>query len=365
MLLSAVPLGFSTNNLLVFDVTLPSVRYRTPADAEAALHQIEASIAALPGVRAVGRGKIVPVHSTGWNCAAYREGSNGHDAGATDTDIRSASPSYFNALGVPVLRGRTFTDADVAEGAPVVVITRELGRKLFGDADPLGKSITICMSSSKTGPVWREIVGVVGDIRAAGLTDPPRSQFYFPTTQWINRTMSFVVRGAVPVTSVVPSIRRAVAATDPLLALANLRTMDDALAARLALPRFITWLLTLLGAVGLVLATVGVYGVIAYFVSRRTRELGLRIALGATPSLVRRMVVRQGFVLAATGVLIGTAVSAAATRVIATLLYGVTAHDVLTYVGVALLLGVVALLASYLPARRATRIDPLTALRTD
>jgi putative ABC transport system permease protein len=212
--------------------------------------------------------------------------------------------------------------------------------------------------------VWRTVVGVVGDTRARGrATDPPR-ELYMPSAQWqANSAMAFLIRGAVPAMTLVPAIRRAVAGVDPQLALSGTTTMDDAFAKRQARPRFAMWLLILLGATGLVLAVVGVYGVIAYFVAQRTHEIGVRMALGATGGTVEWMVVRQGLVLAGAGIAVGAVASLAAARTLQSMMFGITAHDPITFIVVAALLAVVAIVASYVPARRATQIDPLVALR--
>jgi ABC-type antimicrobial peptide transport system permease subunit len=211
--------------------------------------------------------------------------------------------------------------------------------------------------------VWLEVVGVSGDMRADGLADEAPSQVYVPTTQFVNGYNAYVIRGAVPVTTLLPAIRRAVATVDPGLALSAVSTMDDAIGRRLALPRFTMWLLTLLGAIGLILAIVGVYGVISYIVTQRTREVGIRIALGADAQGIQWMLVRQGLVLGVAGIALGSLASLGATRYLASLMYGVTAHDPVTFGTVALLLVIVAVCASWIPARRATRIDPLVALR--
>jgi putative ABC transport system permease protein len=186
---------------------------------------------------------------------------------------------------------------------------------------------------------------------------------YMPSTQWVNSGQTIIVRGAVPVMGLLPAIRRAVLGVDPLLALSNVSTIEQSIDDSQAMSRFTTWLLALLGATGLVLAAVGVYGVIAYVVAQRTHEIGVRIALGATGGTVRWMVVRQGFGLAAAGVGVGVLVSLAAVRTLRTMVFGVTAHDPITFVVVGVLLALVAVIASYVPARRATRIDPLVALR--
>jgi putative ABC transport system permease protein len=274
--------------------------------------------------------------------------------------MRSATPDYFNALGLRLLRGRAFTRGDVANGPPVAIVSRGLAKRLYGDADPIGRRIG---NGGGKDPAWREIVGVVDDMHASGLANETPREMYMPSTQWVNSGQTIIVRGAVPVMGLVPAIRRAVLGVDPLLALSNVSTIEQSIDDSQAMSRFTTWLLALLGATGLVLAAVGVYGVIAYAVAQRTHEIGVRIALGATGGTVRWMVVRQGFGLAAAGVGVGVLVSLAAVRTLRTMVFGITAHDPVTFVVVGVLLALVAVIASYVPARRATRIDPLVALR--
>jgi putative ABC transport system permease protein len=274
--------------------------------------------------------------------------------------MRSATPDYFNALGLRLLRGRNFTRADVADGPKVAIISRGLAKRLYGEADPIGRRIG---NGNAKDPQWREIVGVVDDMRAAGLANDIPRELYMPSTQWTNGVQTFVVRGAVPVLSLVPSIRRAVLSVDPTLALSNVSTIEQSIDDSQAMSRFTTWLLVLLGATGLVLAAVGVYGVVAYVVAQRTHELGVRMALGASGGTVQWMVVRQGLLLAAVGVAVGVLASLVAARALRTMVFGITAHDPTTFVVVAALLALVAVFASYVPARRATRIDPHVAHR--
>jgi putative ABC transport system permease protein len=358
--LQHVPAGFDTHNLLAIDLFLPPARYQEKARQEATFQQIEDALAAIPGVRLVGRTQVAPIHGFGWDWTAFREGSDGHDDGAVDSDMRSATPDYFNVLGLRLLRGRNFTRADVADGPKVAIISRGLAKRLYGDADPIGRRIG---NGNGKDPQWREIVGVVDDMRASGLANDIPRELYMPSTQWINGVQTILVRGAVPVLSLVPAIRRTVLGVDPLLALSNVSTIDQSIDDSQAMSRFTTWLLVLLGATGLVLAAVGVYGVIAYVVAQRTHELGVRMALGASGVTVQWMVVRQGLTLAAAGVVVGMAVSLAAARALRSMTFGITAHDPITFAVVAALLAVVAVVASYVPARRATRIDPLEALR--
>jgi putative ABC transport system permease protein len=236
-----------------------------------------------------------------------------------------------------------------------------LAKRLYGDADPIGRRIS---NGSVEKPDWREVVGVVDEMRANGPADDPPLTLYMPSATWVNPQQTFIIRGNVPVTTLVPQIRRTVAGIDPLLALSRVSTIEESLRAILAMPRFTMLLLTLLGVTGLVLAVVGVYGVISYFVAQRTHEFGVRLALGASSNAVQWLVVRQGLVLAAIGMAAGLLLAFAAARTLQSLIFGVSTHDPLTFAAVALILGAVAVVASYIPARRATRIDPLEALRS-
>jgi putative ABC transport system permease protein len=359
-LVNAVPPGFDPHNLLAFGVSLWSARYPKPAQMEAGFNQIENAIEAIPGVSGVARTQAAPIYSGGWNWTTFREGSDGHDDGAVVTDMRSASAKYFQTLRIPLLRGRYFTDSDGPDAPRVVIISRALAKRLYGDADPLGRRIG---DASTKNTNWREIVGVVDDIRSNGQAEDAPLVVYRPSAQWINGGQTLLVRGAVPVTRLLPAIRRAVAGVDPLLAISNVATMEEAMDRKQAVPRFTSWLLTLLGAAGLVIALVGVYGVIGYFVTQRTHEFGVRMALGASSSAVQWMVVRRALVLGVIGMIIGMVLSLYAARLLRTMLFGVTAHDPVTFALVALLLLAVGTAASYVPSRRATRIDPLEALR--
>ena len=357
--LDAVPIGFDTHNLLALSTGLPSARYPTAAQVEAGFQQMETAIAAIPGVTSVGRTQVAPIYSGGWDWTAMREGSDGHDEGAVGSDMRFVAPNYFATLGLRLLRGRDFTRGDGATAPPVAIVSRGLATRLYGTADPIGRRI-----SNSGGKSWMEVVGVVGDMHADGVKQEPPLELYMPTTQRGNSSYTLLVRGGVPVTTLVPAIRKAVASVDPLISLSNVSTMDQALEKTLAMDHFTKWLLVLLGATGLVLAVVGVYGVIAYFVTQRTHELGIRLALGASASELRWLVVKQGMLVGAAGVALGAVVSLAASRLLEAMLFGVTPRDPITFAAVTGMLVAVAMAASYIPARRATRIDPLEALRS-
>jgi putative ABC transport system permease protein len=245
-------------------------------------------------------------------------------------------------------------------GPPVAIINQSLARELFGTENAVGRHITAC------GPPVEptEIVGIVGDVRAEGLASDIRDQVHYASAQVVQRSMSIVVRAGVPVQTLVPALRRAVSGLDPLLPISSPRTMEDVIDQTLATPKFQSTLLALLGTAGLVLAVVGIYGVIALLVVQRTQEFGIRIALGARRRQVLTMVVRQGLVMAGVGIVVGLAASFAATRLLDEMLFGIGPRDPLTLGVVAALIAIAAVAASAIPAWRAMRVDPLVAMRS-
>ena len=358
--LQSVPPGFAPHGLLVADVVLPSGRYPTDTSLTAAFARISAAVQSVPGASSVAMVNRVPIRDFGMDCAVWRDGTNTSDPASMSANARVASANYFATMRTPMLRGRMFTAADVDGARPVVVINHALAHRLFGNADPIGRRVAQCQTPT---PTWYEVVGVVADVHARGLDDTPPNEVYYPLGELRTRGMSLVIRTSLPPASLAPQVRRAVAGVDPELAVSNVATMDEIIAHSMATPRFTTTLLVLLGLTGLALAAVGIYGIIAYFVSQRAHEIGVRMALGASRRGVSIMVLRQGLAIAGAGVAIGLVASAAATRALAGMIYGVSARDPVTFGGVAGVLLVVAALASLVPARRATRLDPLEALR--
>jgi hypothetical protein len=255
---------------------------------------------------------------------------------------------------------RQLSNAESKSAPRVVIVDEQLARRHWPNETAVGKQVN---ANDEPGR-WSTVVGVVRHVRRAGPADDGEPQIYLPYLQNPQTTMSAVVRSNTgSVTSLVPSLRAAVRAVDAELAVAKLRTVDDLLAAAVARQRFNALMLSIFALVALTLASVGLYGVMSYLVAQRTRELGIRIALGGSPGAVRRVVVRESLLIAVTGLVVGLAVSLALSRVLRGLLFGVPSTDVVTYAGVSTLLLVVALIASYGPARRATRIDPVVALR--
>jgi predicted permease len=263
-------------------------------------------------------------------------------------------------MGVTLVRGRLLEPRDVTGGQMVAVVNQEMVRKFYGGRDPIGSRVTLGDTTQ-----YMTVVGVVNDVRQEGLTAAPYSQIYWPLDQDVRRSIVVVVRTAGDPTSVVGGVRAAVRDLDPQLPVYDVRTMEERVATTLARPRVTAVLVGVFAATALLLAAIGIYGVVSYTVAQRTRELGVRMALGAPAAGVLRLVVGQGMLPAVGGVVVGLAGAWAAARVLGSLLYGVSASDPWTFAGVALFLLMVALVATWLPARRATRVDPVIALRAE
>jgi putative ABC transport system permease protein len=284
-------------------------------------------------------------------------------------DWQIVTDGYLEAIGERVIRGRTITAADTSETQLVALVNEELARRYFAGGDPIGGRMKIGVDPARP---WLTIVGVVGDVRHNGLTEPIKEKFYVPHTQWHKatgnpiRAMSLVAKASTTdAGSLVGPIRQAVRALDANLPIANVRTMDAVVGATLSSPRFTGFLLATFATVALVLSAIGIYGVLSYLVSRRTREIGIRVAIGAGRAQVLRMVLGSGVGLALAGIASGLVAAFAGTRFIATLLHGISATDPLTFIVVACVLTSVAIAASIVPAWRATRVDPVIALKTE
>ena len=349
--------GFDPHNVLTMRVDLPRDKYSTAEKSGNFFSQLESRINGLPGVEHVGMVSELPLSGQPNDMPYTVEGRPPVSSDqAFDDDFRRVNTRYFSAMRIPFLRGRNFTEQEVRESAKLVIISDLLARQVFPNEEPIGKRLIMAMNNQPF-----EIIGIVGDIRHRALESTPSPAMYVPSNQapWMN----IVLRMQGDPASLAGAVRNEVRALDPDQPVAMMRTMDQWMETAVAGPRYRTALLALFAFVALVLASTGIYGVMSYSVSQRTHEIGVRMALGARRMDVMKLVVRQGMTLVTVGVALGVLGAMALTRVMSTLLFGVTAKDPLTFVVVATLLTLVAFVACYLPARRATKVDPLVALR--
>ena len=369
--LNRVEPGYDPTGVVAARVSLPTTGYEAPDQARSAFERLSERVAVAPGVTASGLASVGPLEGGGTN-GLVPEGRPLDVASAINSSLRIVSPGYLAAMRIGLRRGRGFTDHDL-EGSPLVMIINErLAREAFPGQDPIGKRIACCDAGPDGVPSWKTVVGVVTDVRAQDMSQPADPEFYLPLAQtphaawdWIQRSMTVAARGTADPMRLVPGLRDAVRAVDPAVPLYQVGTMDDRITRSLAQARFSTALLTAFGAVALLLAAIGVFGVISYGVSQRTQEIGVRVALGAGQGDVVRLIVRHGAALAGAGLLIGLAGALAATRLLATLLYQVSPTDPPTFLLGATVLGTCALAAAALPAVRAARLDPAIALRAE
>lgn len=352
--------GFNPEYALTLEMELPTdTKYRQPREWAPVFARFQDRVAVLPGVRSAALTHIVPLTQYEDKTSFQIEGrpplAPGQRLGA---DYRSVSPEYFRTLGIPLLKGRYLNALDHADAPCVVVIDRTLARQYFPNEDPIGRRLIF----RRAGDIC-EIVGIAGDVKHSGMDKNPQPTLYFPFTQLPQRRMSLVVRTSTEPSSFANAVKQAVWSVDKDQPLYNVKTMDELVADSASAPRFTLILLGVFATLALTLAAVGIYGVMSYTVNQRKHEMGLRMALGAQTGDVLRLVVGHAMVLVLAGVAAGLVIAFAVTRVLATLLYGVSATDFATFAAVGLVLAAVALVASYIPALRATRVDPVIALR--
>jgi len=375
--LTAIDLGFDPSHVVTMRVSLPSARYPQLARWSTFHRELLRRAAAIPSVEAVGMNSSTPLEGGGAESEVRYEGEPAPSSlkeEATTCLFQAASPDYFRAMGISVVRGRPFTERDNADALPVAIVEEALVQKFFPNSDPIGKRIAFEFTGHGPGgrPIWREVIGVVRHVRHYGLVrEPDNLQVYAPLEQlpvWlVNRrpTMTLFVRTPLEPEQLAASVRQVVSGIDRDVPVFSVQTMAQYVAQSTEQSRLNMTLLGLFGALALVLAGLGIYGVLSYFVSRRTQEIGIRMALGATRTDVLRLIVGYGMKLTIAGIVIGLAASWAITRSLSALLVGVSPHDPGTFAAIGLLLAAIAFLASYLPGRRATRVDPMITLRSE
>ena len=349
--------GFDANNVLTLRLDLPHKKYGDEGKSANFFEQLETRVASLPGVQSVGLVTELPLSGQLNDLPFTVEGRPPVSIDqAFDADFRRVNQNYFAAMRIPLLRGRNFTEQEVRQSDKVAIVSQQLVDAVFPNEEPLGKRLISAMGGQPF-----EIIGVVGDIRHQSLGGQPFAAMYFPTRD-IGR-FNLAIRTQGDPLSIVGAVRKEVHALDPDQPIAAVRKMSDWVESSTAGPRYRTTLLGLFAALAMILAATGIYGVMSYSVAQRTHEIGVRMALGARQFDVLKLVVRQGMLLTLVGVILGLLGAFGLTRVMASLLFGVTAKDPFTFAAVAALLIAVAFVACFIPARRATKVDPLVALR--
>jgi len=368
-LLSVDP-GFHPQRVLTMRVSVPSATYPEHADVVGFYDELLRRVRALPEVTAAGAARLLPLASEMGDAGVRVEGYVPAQNESTQGDWQWITPGYLEVMRIPLVEGRTFDAGDDAQAPQVIIVNHALARHYFGDRSPLGAHISVSDGrlNNPDHREWATVVGVVGDIHHNGITAQVKERYYRPQAQVArserSMTLTIQARSGDPKALIEP-VRRVVSGLDPHMPVSDVRTMDDVLAQSVAQPRFAMTLLAVFSVLALALALIGVYGVLAYAVSRRTRELGIRMALGAPSRQVVGMVVRQGMTMAVLGIVGGTALALGLTRFMQSMLYGVTAHDPATFVLVPLAFAGVAALACWMPAARAARVRPAEALRAE
>ena len=360
--LQRVHLGFEPRNLMTFQLAPPAGSYPLNTKAPLFYRALVEALQSAPGVSRAAVSSGIPFGAGSYTTHPMLTtgASILPDGTLVPIDWRIVSPGYFRAMTIPLLRGRDFTDADGPGAQPVTIVSEATAKKFWGDADPIGRTLTRSADRSTAFTV----IGVVGDVRSTALTQESPAMYY-PIAARVSALMDVVVRTTGAPEAVLPTVRRRVHELDPELALANVRTMDEWLANSAAQPRLNTVLLGAFATLALVIAALGVYGVLAYSVSQRTREIGLRLAVGAGPAGVVRLIVFDGMSVAFAGIGAGLIAALGLGRWLTSLLYGVEPRDGLTFALVTVALSLIALAACALPAVRAARVDPILALRAD
>jgi putative ABC transport system permease protein len=358
--LQQVDPGFSPENVLTMEIDLDWSAYSDEADRRQFYRELLERTRSLHGVLSAALAGTIPLGGGLPNTGFRIEGMPVPEGGTSPrTDVQTVGPGYFETLRIPLLRGRTFTEFDHDEAVNVAVVNQSVARRYWDDADPVGTRI------SADGELWFTVVGVVGDVKQEGLEEEFPDQVYTSIAQNSPLGLNFLIRTGGNPMSIAREVTAIVHSIDARQPVAFVRTMEDVRSESIAAPRLVALLLALFAALALTISVAGVVGLVAYTVSQRTRELGIRLALGAAKGSVLWMVVRQGVVLVLVGLAAGTIAALGLTRFIGSWLYDISPNDPLTFLLISLVFASTAVVAAYVPARRAARVDPMTALRTE
>jgi putative ABC transport system permease protein len=360
--LVSVDTGFNADQVMTMEVLLPRPKYQDAARRAEFVERVVSTLQSNPLVQAAGGTTNLPLSNTNMSFGFYTDGMTPDKDVPHPANVRAVTGGYFAALKIPILRGRPIGSEDRVGTAPVVVINDAMRRKYWPNTNPIGQHISITRGRTV---VWREIVGIVGDIRHAGLSEEPAPEIYMPYAHDPFFFIRVAVRSTGDPAQLAGAMRAAVWAVDPAQPVSRLRSMNDVIAASIASQRFNTVLIGTFAVLALLLAAVGLYGIVAHSVTLRFHEFGVRVALGAGRRHVFGLVLRQALTMGTIGIALGIALALGVTRVIETQLYGTTARDPLTFASVAALLLGVTVLASLVPARRAISVDPIRALRAE
>jgi len=355
--------GFDPQNVLTFVVGIPEVKYPTGAKQTQFYSDLVKRVEVLPGVTSASAVIPLPLSGDRFGISFEIEGRPVAKGDEPSADFFAVKPNYFKTMGIQLVQGRDFTERDDKKGPGVVIVNQAFAKKHFPGENVISKHIKPGISTDEDKAPMREIIGVAADVKNRSLSTDFRAGYFVPAAQVPFDTMTLVVRTSTEPHSLITSVQREVSAMDQEVPVYSIKTMEEYISTTVATPRFNTTLLAVFASVALVLTVVGLYGVMSYSVAQRTNEIGIRMALGAQTGDVLRLIVSQGFKLVIVGLGLGLIVAVLATRLIQSLLFGVTTKDPWTFAAVAVVLSVVALIACYLPARRASRVDPLVALR--
>jgi putative ABC transport system permease protein len=360
--LNSVDPGFNPERALSMNVWLPRAKYPRAENWNAFYDHMLQRIEALPGVEAAGLTSVLPVSDNFDKRTIEVEGQPKSPGELSEFDNYYVTPGYLGAMSIPVVRGRGLTEQDNADAPLAVVVSESLARKLWANENAIGKRVRYYFSAPEAERPWRTVVGIVPDVKQYGLDQSGTPALYVPQLQLPNSTMTLVVRTRVEPASMIEAVRREISAIDPEQAVFNVKTLEQWLTESIALRRISMFVLAGFAALALLLAAIGIYGVLAQSVMQRTHEIGIRMALGAQMRDVLRLILNHGMALVAFGIVAGIAAALGVTRLMTNLLFGVGATDPGTFAAIALLLGTVAFVACYLPARRAAKLDPMEAL---